>query len=78
VHGLNVLAVEVHQKSATNGSGDIAFGAELVLVNTLAPLIPYTKSNEEWVEFYNRSTNAVNLTGCGSMAAFTMTSLPSR
>jgi hypothetical protein len=43
-------------------SGDIAFGAELVLTTTLAPAVPFTKSSEEWVEFYNRSTNDVDLT----------------
>ena len=46
-----------------DSSGDIAFGAELVLTTALAPALPYSKSSEEWVEFYNRSTNAVDLTG---------------
>ncbi|MBI2929016.1 MAG: lamin tail domain-containing protein, partial [Verrucomicrobia bacterium] len=44
-------------------SGDIAFGAELALTTTLAPARPYTESDEEWVELYNRGTNAMDLTG---------------
>ena len=44
-------------------SGDIAFGAELALTTTLAPARPFRESSEEWVELFNRSTNAVNLTG---------------
>lgn len=44
-------------------SGDIAFGAELSLTTTLAPALPYRSSSEEWVELFNRSTNAVDLTG---------------
>ena len=46
-----------------DASGDIAFGAELALSATLAPAVPYGDSGEEWVELFNRSTNAVNLTG---------------
>ena len=44
-------------------SGDIAFGAELSLTTTLAPAVPYAESDEEWVELFNRSTSAVDLTG---------------
>ncbi len=44
-------------------SGDIAFGAELSLTTTLAPAVSYKKSGEEWVELFNRSANAVDLTG---------------
>jgi hypothetical protein len=44
-------------------TGDIAFGAELSLTTTLAPALPYRESDEEWVELFNRSTNAVDLTG---------------
>jgi hypothetical protein len=43
-------------------SGDLAFGAELMLTTALVPAVPFTKSSEEWVEFYNRGTNAVDLT----------------
>jgi len=44
-------------------SGDIAFGAELTLTTTLSPAFPYRRSDEEWVELFNRSSNAVDLTG---------------
>ena len=44
-------------------TGDIAFGAELALSTTNVPATPFTKSDEEWVELYNRSTNTVDLTG---------------
>lgn len=44
-------------------SGDIAFGAELSLTTTLAPALPYRESGEEWVELFNRSSNAVDLSG---------------
>ena len=42
---------------------DAAFGAELVSSIQLAPGSPYAESTEAWLELYNRSTNAVNLTG---------------
>ena len=44
-------------------SGDVAFGAELTLTTTLAPAAPYEDSGEEWVELFNRSARAVDLTG---------------
>lgn len=44
-------------------SGDIAFGAELSLTTTLSPALPFRESGEEWVELFNRSTSAVDLTG---------------
>ena len=43
-------------------SGDIVFGAELSLTTTLSPATPYRNSSEEWVELFNHSTNAVDLT----------------
>jgi Lamin Tail Domain/CotH kinase protein len=43
--------------------GDAAFGAELVSSMLLSPGAPYAESTEAWLELYNRSTNAVNLTG---------------
>ena len=42
--------------------GNTAFGAELVLQTILSPARPFSQSSEEWVEFYNRSTNQVDLT----------------
>lgn len=44
-------------------SGDIAFGAELVLTTTLEPARPFTTSNEEWIELFNRAATDVDLTG---------------
>jgi Lamin Tail Domain/CotH kinase protein len=42
-------------------SGDIAFAAELNLTTTLVPAQPFLKSDEEWVELYNRGSNALDL-----------------
>jgi hypothetical protein len=44
-------------------SGDIAFGAELSLVTTLEPARPFSESDEQWVELYNRGAGDVDLTG---------------
>ncbi|HXJ75636.1 MAG TPA: hypothetical protein VNM37_22460, partial [Candidatus Dormibacteraeota bacterium] len=59
--GRNVLAAEVHQ-AAVDG-GDVAFAAELTAGFQATPRSPYQASDEEWVELYNRSGHAVNLTG---------------
>jgi hypothetical protein len=62
VIGENILSVEVHQNNA--GSGDIVFGAELVLRQQLTPFIPgepFHDSEQQWVELYNRSNVAVDL-----------------
>jgi hypothetical protein len=61
VAGVNVLAVEVHQVAAL--SSDMDFGAELVAWNELVPALPFRDSPEAWVELYNRSSHAVDLTG---------------
>ncbi len=58
--GTCIDELEVNPPDST---GDIAFGAELTLTTTLAPAVPFTKSPEQWVEFYNRSANSVDLTG---------------
>ncbi len=42
-------------------SGDIAFGAQLALTTTLAPAQPYRKSDEQWVELYNRGSHPVGV-----------------
>lgn len=42
---------------------DLAFGAELTLVSTIAPEVVYQESKEEWIELHNRSDAAVDLTG---------------
>src|ERR1051325_2444637 len=59
VIGTNVLAAEVHQTSNTNSGIDAVFGAELTAVVEAVPRIPYSRSGEEWIELFNRSTNVV-------------------
>lgn len=44
-------------------TGDIAFGAEVLLNTTLSPGLPFGRSNEEWVELFNRGTTTLDLTG---------------
>lgn len=61
VAGTNVLAVEVHQ--ALNSGNDIVFGAELSVVAESVPAVPYQESGEEWIELFNRGTNAATLAG---------------
>ena len=67
VSGNNVLSVEVHQRGNTAAtSTDAVFGLELILQTPATPLIPGTpfrESDEEWIELYNRSAAAVDLTG---------------
>ena len=58
----NGTCIDELEVNPPDTSGDIAFGAELVLTTTLAPAVPFAKSGEEWVEFHNRSTNDVDLT----------------
>jgi hypothetical protein len=60
VGGTCIDELEVNPPDTT---GDIVFGAELALTTTLAPALPYRTSGEEWVELFNPSTNAVDLTG---------------
>jgi hypothetical protein len=58
----NVLAVEVHNFAA---AADAVFGAELVVKVQTAPPVEgsdYAESDEEWIELYNRSNHAVDLT----------------
>ena len=57
------ICIDELEVNPPDTSGDVAFGAELALTTTLAPAMPYADSGEEWVELFNRSTNAVDLTG---------------
>ncbi|MDA3924440.1 MAG: lamin tail domain-containing protein [Kiritimatiellae bacterium] len=57
------ICIDELEVNPSDMSGDVAFGAEITLTTTLAPAAPYEKSDEEWVELLNRSTNAVDLTG---------------
>ncbi len=61
VHGLNTLAVEVHQFSTNNS--DFDFGTELQAFYELTPAYPFRDSPESWIEIFNRSSNTVDLTG---------------
>ena len=61
VAGVNTLAVEVHRVSTVDN--DVVFGAELSASTVLSPGLPRRDSPEAWVELFNRSGNAVDLTG---------------
>jgi hypothetical protein len=61
VAGTNWLAVEVHRISTVDN--DVVFGMELVGSAQLSPPLPARDSPESWIELFNRSSNAVNLTG---------------
>jgi hypothetical protein len=59
--GTNILSVEVHQFGA---SSDIFFGMEITAREILTPAIPptpFSDNEEEWVELYNRSNHAVDI-----------------
>jgi len=61
--GSNRLAVEVHECNAT--STDIVFGIELLagVINEPGfPATDFSKIDEEWIELYNRSGTAIDLT----------------
>lgn len=57
--GANVLAVEVHQ--VDSGDDDVAFDASLTATQTIAAASDFVESEEEWIELYNRSASAVDL-----------------
>ncbi|MEM9656721.1 MAG: lamin tail domain-containing protein, partial [Planctomycetota bacterium] len=62
--GVNRLSVEVHQSN--NSSSDIIFGAELRArrqIGEPTPGQPYSESDEEWIELYNRGDSTVDLGG---------------
>ncbi|MBI4328153.1 MAG: lamin tail domain-containing protein [Chloroflexi bacterium] len=59
--GTNTLAVEVHQASVSGN--DVVFGVELRQRVELTPATPFQESAEQWLELYNRGSNAVDLTG---------------
>ncbi|MGC6467229.1 MAG: lamin tail domain-containing protein [Akkermansiaceae bacterium] len=64
--GRNVLAVEVHNR--TQGSGDIAFGADISITNTAAPAASLTLSevhfgddgNVDWIELHAPGSTEVD------------------
>lgn len=61
--GANLLAVEVHQFTTNPIAADMAFGVEVATLGPLAPGLPIRPAPDAWVELFNRSTNAVDLTG---------------
>ncbi|MEM7383338.1 MAG: lamin tail domain-containing protein, partial [Verrucomicrobiota bacterium] len=65
--GVNVLAVEVHQKfTLFKQSEDVAFGAELAGRTAIKEPIPATSHREsetEWVELFNGGEESVDLVG---------------
>jgi hypothetical protein len=63
VPGTNLLAVEVHQFTTNPIAADMAFGVEVSFLGQYSPAQPIHDSPEAWVEFYNRGSNTVDLTG---------------
>ncbi len=61
INGTNVMAVEVHQRALN--SSDIVFGMALYSQKTISNPVPYSESNESWVELYNRGINKINISG---------------
>jgi len=61
--GTNVLAVEVHQFTTNPIAADMAFGVEVSNFGFQSPATPAVEGPDAWVELFNRSTNAVDLTG---------------
>ena len=59
VAGENILAVEVHQTSAS--SDDVAFGLEVTARVPSKPARKFQADPEQWVELYNRSKFTVDL-----------------
>ncbi|MBM97937.1 MAG: hypothetical protein CMJ77_02335 [Planctomycetaceae bacterium] len=62
--GNNVISAELHQTNSN--SSDYIFGAELVIRGELTPATPgtpFAKSDEEWIEIYNRGDQTVDLSG---------------
>ncbi|MCW5553314.1 MAG: lamin tail domain-containing protein [Verrucomicrobiae bacterium] len=61
--GTNLLAVEVHQFTTNPIAADMAFGVQVATLGPLDPGLPVRPAPDTWVELFNRSTNAVDLTG---------------
>jgi hypothetical protein len=72
--GVNVLAVEAHQRAAN--SSDIVMGTQILsaeLVIPPQPAVPFAESDEEWVELFNRGDETVDLSGWSFADAFQYT-----
>ena len=65
ISGSNRLSVEVHQTST--GSSDVVFGAQVQLKvaedSGVSNGVAFMERDEEWLELYNRSSSAVDLSG---------------
>ena len=64
VAGTNVLSVELHQDS--NRSRDIYMALEMFIGKEVTDAIPgqlAKENDEEWIELYNKGTDAVDLSG---------------
>jgi hypothetical protein len=61
--GTNLLAVEVHQFTTNPIAADMAFGVEVGTLGPLNPGLPVRPAPDAWVELFNRSANAVDLSG---------------
>ena len=61
--GTNLLAVEVHQFTTNPIAADMAFGVEVSFQGQYSPAQSVQDSPEAWVEFFNRGSNIVDLTG---------------
>ena len=61
--GTNVFAVEVHQFTTNPIAADMAFGVEVGFQGQNSPAQSAHESPEAWVEFFNRGTNSMDLTG---------------
>lgn len=61
ISGVNTLAVEVHQ--AAGGFDDMVFGTEVYATETIQEATEFDESPEEWIEFFNKSDHAVDVSG---------------
>jgi hypothetical protein len=63
LQGMNLFAVEVHQFTTNPVAADMAFGVEVSFQGQYSPALPTRDSPEAWVEFFNRGSNTLDLTG---------------
>lgn len=63
VPGLNVVAAEVHQFSTNPIAADMVFGLQVEAEGQFIPAEPRRESPEQWLELFNRGTNAIDLAG---------------
>jgi len=61
--GTNLMAVELHKFTTNSIVPHTVFGVEVDVQGQVTPTQPSTESSESWVEFFNRGSNTVDLTG---------------